>query len=87
MGKYNYRGIGYLIILLLIFGLAGTMLGEIIGSSLNHLSILQKSYFLGLNKPIFLDLKIFTLTFALSFKVNILTIVGMILGFFLYKKM
>ncbi|WDU83914.1 hypothetical protein [Caloramator sp. Dgby_cultured_2] len=42
MGKYNYRGIGYLIILLLIFGLAGTMLGEIIGSSLNQLSILQK---------------------------------------------
>ncbi|WP_446715297.1 DUF4321 domain-containing protein [Caloramator sp. Dgby_cultured_2] len=34
-----------------------------------------------------MDLKIFTLTFALSFKVNILTIVGMILGFFLYKKM
>ncbi|MCX7903546.1 MAG: DUF4321 domain-containing protein [Caloramator sp.] len=87
MGKYNYRGIGYLIILLLIFGLAGTMFGEILGSSIRQLSALQKSYYIGLNKPIFLDLKVLTLTFALSFKINILTIIGMIIGFFLYKKM
>lgn len=87
MGKQNYRGYGYLFILLLIFGLAGGIIGEILGNSFNSLSFLKKEFMLGLSKPFTMDLKLMTFTFGITFKVNILTVIGLILGFIVYKKM
>ena len=40
----------------------------------------------GLTSPIELDLSIIKITFALVFKINIASIIGLILAVFIYKK-
>ncbi|WP_242971208.1 DUF4321 domain-containing protein [Caloramator fervidus] len=71
---------------MLVFGLAGTLLGELLGKAIKVLAFLQKDYVIGL-KPMYLDLKFFALTFGMTFKINMLTMLGMIIAFFIYKKM
>ncbi|KRQ88138.1 hypothetical protein ABG79_00308 [Caloramator mitchellensis] len=87
MGRQNYRGYGYLFILMLIFGLAGGIIGEILGNSVNTLYFLKRDFVLGISKPLSVDLKLIAITFGILFKVNILSVVGLILGFIIYKKM
>ena len=87
MGRQNYRGYGYLFLLLLIFGLAGGIIGEILGSSFENLSFLKKEFLIGMSKPLNIDLKLVVLNFGILFKVNILSVIGLILGFIIYKKM
>lgn len=83
----SLRGVGYLILLLLLFGLAGGVLGEIIGRNFKSLSYLGHYSTIGMTKPLTFNLKLLSLTFGISFNINILSIIGMILGIFIYKKM
>ena len=50
------------------------------------LSWLSYSQSFGLENPVVLDLSVVELTFAIMFRINIASIIGMILAIFIYKK-
>jgi hypothetical protein len=86
----NPRGLKngwYLVALLLIFGLAGAAIGELITSNASQLSFISKSMVVGMTNPLELNLHFIRLTFGISFNVNIASLAGMLIGFFIYKKL
>jgi hypothetical protein len=87
MGGRPSRGTGYLIALILICGLAGGAAGEVLGQNVKALSFLKNYMSIGITKPVSLDLKLLAITFGIIFKLNFLSLIGMLLGFFIYKKM
>ena len=74
---------------LLIFILSGLVVGGLLGelaSRVDWLWWLSYSKSFGLQDPVTLDLSVIQITFALMFKINISSIIGMILAIFIYKK-
>ena len=74
---------------LLVFLLAGLVVGGLIGSLASEVSWLGWLAYeqqFGLESPIILDLNVLKLTFGLMFKINIASIIGMVLAIFIYKK-
>ena len=74
---------------LLVFILSGLVIGGLLGklaSSVPWLWWLSFEQEFGLEKPLVLDLSILKLTFGLMFKINVASIIGMILAVFIYKK-
>lgn len=75
--------------ILLIFILSGLVVGGLLGdlaSKLDFLWWLGYGESFGLTSPLELDLSIMKITFALAFKINIASIIGLILAVFIYKK-
>lgn len=75
--------------ILLIFILSGLVIGGLLGelaSKVDWLWWLSYSQSFGLENPIVLDISIMKITFALMFKINIASILGMVLAIFIYKK-
>ena len=75
--------------ILLVFLLAGLVIGGLLGklaSSVSWLWWLSYEQQFGLETPIVLDLSVLKLTFGLMFKINIASIIGMVLSIFIYKK-
>lgn len=75
--------------ILLIFILSGLVVGGLIGnlaSYVDWLWWLSYSQSFGLENPVVLDLSVLKITFALMFKINIASIIGMVLAIFIYKK-
>ena len=75
--------------LLLVFILSGLVIGGLIGdiaSQIDFLWWLSYGQDFGLSSPIELDLNIMKITFGLLFKINIASIVGMIISIFIYRK-
>lgn len=75
--------------ILLVFLLAGLVVGGLLGklaSSVPWLWWLSYEQSFGLDNPIVLDLSVLKLTFGLVFKINVASIIGMILSIFIYKK-
>ncbi len=75
--------------ILLVFILSGLVVGGLLGelaSKVNGLWWLSYNQSFGLQTPVTFDLKIFTITFALMFKISIASIIGMVLAIFIYKK-
>lgn len=75
--------------ILLIFILSGLVVGGLIGelaSKVEWLWWLSYSGNFGIDTPITLDLSILKLTFALTFKINIASIIGLVAAIFIYKK-
>lgn len=87
MGNRTGRGTGYLILLVLICGLAGGILGEALGESVKVLSFLSKYLQIGMSSPVVLNLGVIKLTFGVSFSLNALSLLGMLLGYYIYTKM
>ena len=74
---------------LLVFLLAGLVVGGLLGrlaSSVSWLWWLSYEQEFGLQTPLVLDLNVLKLTFGLMFKINIASIIGMVLSIFIYKK-
>ena len=75
--------------ILIIFICAGLVIGGLIGQLsaqvewLNWLSFGQE---FGLSQPLVLDLSVLKITFGLMVKINIASIIGMVLAIFIYKK-
>jgi len=75
--------------ILLIFLLAGLVIGGLLGeiaSSVNFLWWLSYGQSFGLSSPIELNLSVVTVTFGLMFKINIASIIGMAIAIFIYRK-
>ena len=75
--------------ILIIFILSGLVVGGLLGeiaSQVDFLWWLAYGDSFGLTSPLELDLSIIKITFALSFKINISSIIGLILAVFIYKK-
>ena len=76
---------GWILIVLILSGLViGGLLGEI-ASQIDFLWWLGYSQSFGLTTPLQLDLSIIQLTFAITFKISIASIIGMVAGIFIYK--
>lgn len=74
---------------LMVFILSGLVIGGLIGklaSSVPWLWWLSFEQEFGLNEPLILDLSILKLKFGLMFKINIASIIGMVLSIFIYRK-
>ena len=74
---------------MLVFLLAGLVVGGLLGrlaSSVSWLWWLSYEQEFGLQTPLVLDLSVLKLTFGLMFKINIASIIGMVLSIFIYKK-
>ena len=75
--------------ILIIFVLSGLVIGGLLGKLAGSVSWLWWLSFeqeFGLQNPIVLDLNILKLTFGLMVKINIASIIGMIIAVFIYKK-
>ena len=69
--------------------LAGIVLGGFIGAlagKVSFLSWLAYGKTFGLTSPVVLDLDILVLTFALRIKINIASIIGVIIAILIYRK-
>ena len=75
--------------ILLVFLLSGLVIGGLLGEialKVDWLEWLSYGQNFGLAAPIELDLSVITITFGLMFKINVASIVGMILAIFIYRK-
>lgn len=75
--------------ILLLFILSGLVVGGLLGevaSKVDFLWWLGYGESFGLTSPLELDLNIVKITFGLVFKINIASIIGMIIAIFIYKK-
>ena len=75
--------------ILLVFILSGIEIGGLLGelaSRVDWLWWLSYGQSFGVNTPITLDLSVIQITFGLMFKINISSIIGMILAILIYKK-
>ncbi|MBQ3145263.1 MAG: DUF4321 domain-containing protein [Clostridia bacterium] len=75
--------------ILIVFLLSGLVIGGLLGelaSKVDWLWWLSYGESFGLATPIELDLSVITITFGLMFKINIASIIGMILAIFIYRK-
>lgn len=75
--------------ILILFIFSGLVIGGLLGtiaSSVDFLWWLGYGESFGLNTPLELDLNIIKLTFAISFKINIASIIGMTIAIFIYRK-
>jgi hypothetical protein len=81
------KSAGLLILIIIICSLAGGAVGEILGNSIKQLAFLKTSYNIGMTKPLILNLKLISITFGVSFSFNLLSIAGLLIGLFIYRKM
>ena len=75
--------------ILLIFILSGLVVGGLLGelaSKVDFLWWLGYGQSFGLTSPLELDLSMIKITFALSFKINIASIIGLFLAILIYRK-
>ncbi len=75
--------------ILILFIFSGLVLGGLIGEitkSVNGLWWLGYGQEFGLESPLVLNLSILKLTFAIMFKINVASIIGMFIAIFVYKK-
>ncbi len=76
-------------IISILFVLAGLVIGGLIGdlaANVSWLSWLAFGEEFGLRDPIFLDLNVMTVTFGLTIKINIASIIGVIISLIVYRK-
>lgn len=78
--------------LLLLFILIGALLGGILGEILKTISpegplrnIFTHGFHIGITPPITFDLRVISFTIGFTLRANLLTILGAILGIYIYK--
>lgn len=75
--------------ILILFILSGLVIGGLLGQltkDVSGLSWLGYEQSFGLESPLVLDLSIIKLTFAIIFKINIASIIGLAIAIFAYRK-
>ena len=75
--------------ILIVFILAGLVIGGLIGQLAGKVDVLWWLAYgesFGLSQPLQLDLSVVQLTFSLMLKINISSIIGMAIAIFAYRK-
>lgn len=75
--------------ILVLFILCGIVVGGLLGelaSKIDFLWWLSYGESFGFSQPIELNLSVIKITFGLMFKINISSIIGMVLAIFIYRK-
>lgn len=76
----------WILVLFILSGLViGGLLGEVAGN-VDFLWWLSYGQSFGLSSPLVLNLNILQLTFGLTFKINIASILGLIIAVLIYRK-
>lgn len=73
----------------ILFILAGLVIGGLLGelaSNVDFLWWLSYGQEFGLSEPLVLELNVVKVTFGASFKINIASIIGVIISMFIYRK-
>lgn len=78
-----YKGIGLLILLLITCAVIGSFLGDLLQPYIPGL--FTKTFRLGVG-PFPIDLKVLNVTFGLTIYMNLMSIIGLVSGFVIYKK-
>ena len=77
---------GWALFLLVLAGIVlGGFLGEL-ATEVSFLKWLNFGYAFGLKEPLVLDLKVFLLQFKVMFDITIASIIGIIIGILVYRK-
>jgi uncharacterized protein DUF4321 len=84
MGRNNRR-VGFLIFIIIIGAITGTFIGDILGTNFEFLKFLKYSYQIGF-KPVPLDLHVLLITLGINIRINIMSIIGIILAIIIYRK-
>ena len=78
--------------LLFLFILIGALLGGVLGEILKAISpegplrnVFSQGFHIGITPPVTLDLRIFSFTTGFTLRANLLTLLGAILGIYIYK--
>lgn len=74
--------------ILILFILCGIVIGGLLGqlaSSVDWLSWLSYGQEFGLSTPVNLNLQVISITFGLMFKINIASIIGIIVAIVMYR--
>lgn len=74
--------------IIIIVMLIGLVIGTVIGSycsGISALSWLDYGQVFGITTPLVLDLGVFVLTLGLTVKINIASIIGIIISFIIYR--
>lgn len=75
--------------ILILFILAGIVVGGLFGELAKNIDWLWWLGFgkeFGLESPLVLDLSVVSITFGIMLKINIASIIGMVIALFIYKK-
>ena len=75
--------------ILLVFVLSGLVIGGLLGdvaSKVGGFSWLSYGQSVGLSQPVALDLNIINITFGFMLKINVASIIGILLAIFIYRK-
>ncbi len=73
----------------LVFMLSGLVLGGLLGELARRVNWLWWLYYgqdFGLSNPVTLDLSVLKISFSCMFRINVASIIGMIIAIFWYKK-
>lgn len=81
------KSIGFLIFVILLGAICGSLIGDLLGANINALKFLKNIYTIGTAKPLTLDLKVLSLSFGINFNINLMSILGIILAIILYRKL
>lgn len=85
MGK-TYKSTKEYIFITLLGAISGSFIGQFLGNTFTSLEFLGKTYAIGFQNPLIMDLKVIQLTFGFNFSINIMSIIGIILAIVIYKK-
>ncbi|MBI1848044.1 MAG: DUF4321 domain-containing protein [Candidatus Rokubacteria bacterium] len=84
------RGLGVVALIII----AGLIIGSLLGELLGHLipwqwaqDLLTRGPSIGFASPITLDLKLLTLSFGFTFKVNLVGVLGILIAAFTLRRM
>ncbi len=82
------------VIVLLVILILGTLIGSVLGEVIASLApggwieaIFSKGVNPGLTPPAVLDLKVLTVTFGLTLRINLASLLGTILALLIYQKL
>jgi len=82
------------VVVLLVILILGALIGSVIGEVIATLApggflerIFSKGISPGLTPPAVLDLKVLTLTLGLTMKINLASLIGIVLALFIYQKL
>jgi hypothetical protein len=84
------RGVGLILLVIVVGLVVGSLLGELLGSVLPAgwaQEVIARGPIIGLTTPATLDLRFLSLTFGLALKVNLVGLIGVVIAALTLRKL